>query len=303
MTTTRLEPLCPTTAGIDGVAPVSGPAPRATVRDWGLMLTAATSTQAGAAWGSHAFGAIGPVGVVAIRQLVGALVLWPLTRPRLRDLTRSQWRAIVALAATFAGMNLGLYSAVDRIGLGLAVTLEFLGPLAVAVSASRRPRELLAALAAAVGVYVLVLPGPSSDLVGIGFGLCAAACWAGYIVANRSVGQAVPGLQGTALATTISAAAYLPVLAWLGLSGRITLPAIGFAVLAGLFSTVVPYTLDIVVLRRVPKHVFGIAMSSHPIVAALVGFVALGQVLAAHEVIGMVIIVLANAAVARRRQS
>lgn len=267
------------------------------------MLTGATSTQVGAAWGSHAFGAIGPAGVVAVRQLVGALVLWPLARPRLRDLTRSQWRAILALAATFAGMNLGLYSAVDRIGLGLAVTLEFLGPLAVAVSASRRPRELLAALAAAVGVYVLVLPGPSSDLVGIGFGLVAAACWAGYIVANRSVGQAVPGLQGTALATTISAAAYLPVLVGLGMGGRITLPAIGFAFLAGLFSTVVPYTLDLLVLRRVPKDVFGIAMSSHPIVAALVGFVALGQVLAAHEVIGMVIIVIANAVVAGRRQS
>ena len=272
------------------------------LRDWVLMFTGATSTQFGAAWGSHAFAAIGPAGVVAVRQLVGALVLLPMTRPKVRALTWPQWRPILVLAATFAGMNLGLYSAVERIGLGLAVTLEFLGPLAVAVGGARRPREIGAALAAAVGVYILVLPGPSSDVIGIAFGLLGASCWAGYIVANRSVGRVLPGVQGAALATTVSAVAYLPVLGWLAREGRITLPSIGFAVLAGIFSTVVPYTIDLLVLRRVPAHVFGVAMSSHPVVAALVGFVALGQVLKIHEWVGMAMIVIANAVVVSGRR-
>lgn len=273
----------------------------ASARDLLLMLTAATSTQTGAAFGSHAFAAVGPVGVVAVRQLVGTLVLLPLARPRVRTLSRGQWGRVLVLAAMFAGMNLFLYSAVERIGLGLAVTLEFCGPLAVALLGSRSPRHLVTALAAAIGVYVLVLPGPSSDLFGVALGLLAAACWGGYILANRSVGAALPGVQGTALATAVSATAYLPVLVWLLLSGAFTPAAAGYAVIAGVLSTVVPYTLDLVVLRRVPAAVFGVAMSAHPVLAALVGMVLLGQLLSVHEWIGMAIIVAANAVTMRSR--
>ena len=271
-------------------------APRRTSpRDVLLMLTAATSTQVGAAWGSHAFAAIGPAGVVAVRQLVASAVLLPLTRPDVRRLTRGQWARVVWLAAMFAGMNLGLYAAVERIGLGLAVTLEFLGPLAVGLLGSRSVRDLALAVVAGVGVYVLVLPGPSSDYLGVAFGLAAAACWGGYILANRSVGAALPGVQGTALATAVSATAYLPVLVWLALTDRFTPAAFGFAVVAGVLSTVVPYTLDLLVLRRVPAAVFGVAMSAHPVLAALVGLVLLGQLLALHEWVGMALVVAANA--------
>ena len=270
--------------------------PRSTSpRDVLLMLTAATSTQMGAAWGSHAFTAIGPAGVVAVRQLVASAVLLPLTRPDVRRLTRGQWVRVAWLAAMFAGMNLGLYAAVDRIGLGLAVTLEFLGPLAVALLGSRSVRDLALAVLAGVGVYVLVLPGPSSDVLGIAFGLAAAACWGGYILANRSVGAALPGVQGTALATAVSATAYLPVLVWLVAGDRFTAAALGLAVVAGVLSTVVPYTLDLLVLRRVPAAVFGVAMSAHPVLAAFVGMVLLGQFLAVHEWVGMTLVVLANA--------
>lgn len=272
------------------------PATRTSPRDLALLLTAATSTQTGAALGSHAFSAIGPAGVVAVRQLVATVILLPLTRPRVRTLTRGQWWRVVLLAAMFAGMNLFLYSAVERIGLGLAVTLEFLGPLAVALLGSRSARDLLTAVAAAAGVYVLVLPGPSSDYVGLILGLLAGACWGGYILANRAVGAALPGVQGTALATAVSATAYLPVLLWLMVEGRFTPAAFGLAVIAGVLSTVVPYTLDLVVLRRVPARVFGVAMSSHPVLAALVGLVLLGQVLALHEWLGIGVIVAANAA-------
>jgi drug/metabolite transporter (DMT)-like permease len=125
-----------------------------------LMLLGGAGSQAGAGIGAHAFPAIGPPGVAAVRQLVAALVLLPVARPPLLRMTWPQWWPCLLLAAVFSVMNLSLYTAVDRIGLGLAVTLEFLGPLAVALLGSRTRTDLLTALAAAVGVYVLVLPGP-----------------------------------------------------------------------------------------------------------------------------------------------
>ena len=151
-------------------APAARPALAAGVA---TMLGSALSNQVGA----HAFAAVGPPGVVAVRQVVAAVVLMPMARPRVRHLTWPQWWPVLLLAAVFGCMNLSLYTAIDRIGLGLAVTLEFLGPLAVALAGSRSRRDLLIAAAAAVGVYVLVLPGPSSDYLGLGLGLLAAACW------------------------------------------------------------------------------------------------------------------------------
>ena len=133
------------------------------MRGVATMLSSALSNQVGAAVGAHAFGVVGPAGVVAVRQVVAAAVLLPVARPPLRRMTRFQWWPVVLLAVVFGCMNLSLYTAIDRIGLGLAVTLEFLGPLAVALAGSRSRRDLLLAGAAASGVYVLVLPGPSSD--------------------------------------------------------------------------------------------------------------------------------------------
>ncbi|WP_369007800.1 EamA family transporter, partial [Modestobacter versicolor] len=149
------------------------------------MLGSALSNQVGAAVGAHAFGAIGPPGVVAVRQVVAAAVLLPVARPPLRRMTWPQWWPVLLLAVVFGCMNLALYTAIDRIGLGLAVTLEFLGPLGVALAASRSRRDLLIAAAVAAGVYVLVLPGPSSDGWGIAVGMAGGACWAAYIVLNR----------------------------------------------------------------------------------------------------------------------
>lgn len=263
-------------------------------RSLALMLTAASSTQVGAAIGAHAFGAIGPAGVVAVRQLVAAAVLLPIARPHPLRLTRAQWYPTLALAAVFAGMNLSLYAAVDRVGLALAVTLEFLGPLAIALAGSRTRRDLLCAVSVAIGVYILVMPGPTSDLPGIGLGLAAAACWVGYIILNRVVGKRVPGVQGTALATSISALGYLPVLIWLIASDRATFAALGFAIAAGVLSSAVPYALDLIALRGVSPRVFGVVMSAHPVMAAIAGFLLLGQQLALHEVVGIAIIVAVN---------
>ena len=274
---------------------VSDVSQRPGARGVAIMLGSALSNQVGAALGAHAFGVLGPAGVVATRQVVAAAVLLPMARPLVRRMTWAQWWPVLLLATVFGCMNLSLYTAIDRLGLGLAVTLEFLGPLAVALAGSRSRRDLLIAVAAAAGVYVLVLPGPSSDYPGIGIGLLAGACWAAYILLNRLAGARLPGLQAPAVATALCALAYLPVLAVVALSGRLTPAATGYAVCAGVLASVVPYAADLIALRFVPARFFGVFMSVHPVLAALVGTVLLGQVLGLHEWTGIAVVVLANA--------
>jgi inner membrane transporter RhtA len=258
------------------------------------MLGSATSNQAGAAIGAHAFPTIGPAGVVVVRQLVAAAVLLPIARPDLRRLTWPQWWPTLLLGLVFSVMNLSLYTAIDRIGLGLAVTLEVLGPLAVALLSSRTRMDLVCALVAGLGVYVLVLPGPSSDYLGIGLGLLAAGCWAAYIVLNGLLGKRLTGLQAPALGTSISALLYLPVAVVLLAQGRFTAAGVGYAVVAGVLSSVVPYAADLIALRRVPQQVFGLFMSVHPVLAALAGLILLGQELKAHEWAGIAIVIAVN---------
>ena len=258
------------------------------------MLGSAASNQVGAAVGAHAFPTIGPAGVVVVRQLVAAAVLLPIARPRLRRLTWPQWWPALLLGVVFAVMNLSLYTAIDRIGLGLAVTLEVLGPLAVALLSSRTRIDLVCALVAGLGVYVLVLPGPSSDYLGIGFGLLAAGCWAAYIVLNRLIGRRLTGLQAPALGTSVSALLYLPVAVVLLAQGRFTAAGVGYAVVAGVLSSVVPYAADLIALRRVPQRLFGLFMSVHPVLAALAGLLLLGQALDHHEWAGIVIVIGVN---------
>ncbi|MFC7533077.1 DMT family transporter [Actinoplanes sp. GCM10030250] len=259
------------------------------------MVGAAASNQVGAAVGAHAFPMIGPAGVVAVRQFVAAAVLLPVVRPDVRRFTWGQWWPTLLLGLVFATMNLGIYTAIDRIGLGLAVTLEFLGPLGVALAGSRTRMDLLCALGAGAGVYVLVLPSAASDWFGIGAGLVAAASWASYIMLNRLVGARIPGLQGLAAATTMSASLYLPVVLVLAAQGRLTGEALAYSFGAGILASVIPYAADLIALRRVPARFFGIVMSVHPVFAAMAGLVLLGEVLRWHEWAGIGIVVAVNA--------
>ena len=258
------------------------------------MLATGTSSQVGAALGANAFPAIGPVGVVAVRQLVAAVVLLPVARPPLHRFTWRQWWPTLLLGLVFALMNLGLYLAVDRIGLGLAVTLEVLGPLAVALAGSHTRLDALCAIGAGVGVVVLVLPGPTSDYLGVGFALMAAAGWAAYILLNRLVGTRLPGLQAPAAAAFVSVLIYLPVLIVIALQGRFTATALGYAACAGVLCSVVPYAMDVRLLRRVPAPFFGLFMSVNPVLAALAGIVVLDQILSLREWAGIAIVIAAN---------
>lgn len=284
----------PATRGENGVVSGASAGSRSRWRGVATVVASAASNQAGAGLGAQAFDAIGPAGVVAVRQAVAAAVLLPLARPPLRRMTWSQWWPALLLALVFSTMNLTLYTAIDRIGLALAITLEFLGPLAVALAASRTRLDLLTAAIAAIGVYVLVLPGPASDLLGLAFGLTAAACWAAYILLNRVAGARLPGLQAPAVAGGLCALGYLPVLVMLTIDGRWDSSTLLRALAAGLLSSVVPYAADLTALRTVPPRLFSVLSSAQPAVAALAGLLLLGQGLALHEVIGIGVVIAAN---------
>lgn len=283
-----------TTATVSGLTPAP---PTEGVRPSGLalMLTGALSNQLGAAAGASAFGVITPVGVVAVRQWVAGLTLLLMARPRLRSFTRAQWWPVLLLALVFGTMNVTLYSAVDRIGLGLAVTLEFLGPLAVALVASRRRVDLACAVLAGLGVVVLLRPQPSTDYLGIGLALLAACCWAAYILLNRTVGRRVPGAAGSAAAAVVSGLVFVPVGALVLLHHPPTPAALVLAVTAGVLASAVPMVVDLFALRRVPARFFGLFMSVHPVLAALVGLVVLGQRLAWLSWLAIGAVVAANA--------
>jgi len=261
-----------------------------------LMTGSAASSQLGAATAVLAFPALGPAGVVAVRQWTAAALLLATVRPRFTSLTREQWRPVLALALIFATMNMSLYAAVNTIGLGLAVTLEFLGPLAVALLASRRAVDLGCALVAGAAVVVLARPQPSTDYAGIALALLAAACWAGYILVNRVVGARVPGVQGPAAAACLSATLYLPVGIWALASHPVTPAALGRAATAGLLCSAVPMVADMLALRRVPARFYGVFMSVNPVFAALTGLVVLGQALGPADWLAIAAIVTANAA-------
>lgn len=262
------------------------------------MLASTLSNQFGAALGALAFPAMGPLGVVSVRQFIAAAVLVPIARPRFRSLTRRQWWPVILLGVVFGGMNITLYSAIDRLGLALAVTLEFLGPLSVALATSGRRSDAACGLVAAAGVVVLTAPEPSSDFTGIALGLASAVAWASYILLNRVVGARIPGLRGTSAAASISALIWAPVAAVTFLSRPPAAPGpILLALACGVLSSAVPYLADLVTLRRLPAALFGVFMSINPVHAALIGDLVLDQSLTANEWVGIMVIVGSNLAI------
>jgi inner membrane transporter RhtA len=269
-----------------------------------MMCGSALSNQLGAASGALAFGVLGPVGVVAVRQWIAAIVLLVTGRPRFRSFTWAQWWPVLLLAVVYGTMNLSLYSAIDRLGLGLAVTLEFLGPLGVALATSRRRTDLVCALVAAAGVVALARPRPATDYVGIGLGVLAAACWAAYILLNRLIGRRLPGSQGSATAAGLSALVFVPIGIVVMVRHPPTLTALTYAAAAGILSSVVPLLADLFALRRVRAGHFGVFMSVNPVLAAVLGLVILGQSLSWSAWLSIAAIAAANVAtsIGARRQ-
>jgi len=283
-----------TTTDLHATGGGAGHAAPRPARGVALTLFSSASMPLGQSVGSQAFDALTPAGVVAGRQLVTAAVLVPVARPDFRRLTWSQWWPALLLGTVFVAMNLALAASIDRIGVALAVTLEFLGPLGVALVGSRRAVDGLCVLGAAAGVLLLVQPGPQSDFLGVGLALLAATGWAGYILVNRTVGSRLPGLQGTAVAASVATLICLPVLLWAVLTGRFTPVAVVLVLGAGLLSSLVPYACDLLALREIPPRLFGVLASLNPVFAAAAGVLLLSESLSPLQLAGVGAIVLAN---------
>ena len=202
----------------------------------------------------------------------------------------------VAFGLALGAMNLCIYEAMDRIPLGVAVTFEFIGPLGVAVAGSRRPLDLVWVVLAAAGIAGLAdYSGGSLDPAGVAFALAAGVLWAAYIVLSQRTGALFPGGSGLAVAMVAGAALVAP----FGIAdagAELLRPELLGAVLAvALASSVLPYSLELEALRRLPKRVFGVLMSLEPAVAALAGYAVLGQGLAVRDWIAIGLVVIASA--------
>lgn len=243
-----------------------------------LVLLGVISLQVGAAFAKQLFGTAGPAGVVMLRLVFAAAVLLVVWRPSPR-LDRRTLAVVAGYGAVLAGMNICIYQAFERIPLGLAVTIEFLGPLAVAVAGSRRKLDVLWAVLAGLGVVLLSRSGSDLDWVGVAFALVAGAMWAGYIVMGAKLGSRTSGGSGLALGMVVGAVIAAP-FGVAGAGSALLDPrvlAAGFVV--ALMSSVIPYSLELEALRRIPPRVFGVLMSLEPAVAALAGLVVLGELL------------------------
>jgi len=267
----------------------------------GLVVGSVVSVQCGAALATTLFDEVGPAGAVFLRSTLGALVLLAVARGVLRPLRGAQLRDVVLFGVALAGMNLCFYLALDRLPLGIAVTLEFVGPLSVAILGSRQRRDVIWALLAAAGILLLSggVSGAGIDAVGAALALTAGAFWGAYILLSARVGNTSPGLGGLAVAMAISAVLLAPFGIAQG-GGELLTPshlAVGLAV--GLLASAIPYGLELEALRRLPNAVFGVLMSLEPAVGALVGFLALSQGLAPLEAVAIGLVVAASAGALR----
>jgi inner membrane transporter RhtA len=264
-----------------------------------LVLVGILSVQFGAGIAKSLFDEVAPTTIVWLRLVTSALVLWALARPALRGRTRSDWLVVVAFGASLGVMNWAIYQAFARIPLGVAVTLEFVGPLTLAVLGSRRPRDLLWVALAGLGVALLGLEGGDLTAAGVLFALLAGAMWAAYILLSAQTGRRWPGLDGLALASVVATALLTPLAIGVGgedlLDPRILL--LGAAV--GLLSSVIPYSCELVALRSIRPAVFSILMSLEPAAAALAGMLVLGEFLSAEQWVAMACVVVASVGATR----
>lgn len=266
-----------------------------------MLITAIVSFQVGAALATHMFAAAGVEGAVFLRCGLGALLLLAITRPTLRGRSRADLLLLVLLGALLATMNSAFYQAVDRMPLGIAVTVEFLGPLGVAVAASRRRLDLLWVAMAGTGV-VLFAGAPSDSAVtaaGLAFALAAAGAWAGYILTAKRVGTRWPGFEGLAVSLAVATVLLAPIGGVDGLSALPDGSVFALAVAVAVFSTAFPYTLELAALRRMPARVYGVLASLEPVAGAAVGLIVLGQTLSAWEALAAVLVVTASIGAAR----
>ncbi|MER6069005.1 EamA family transporter [Streptomyces sp. NPDC001817] len=276
-------------------APVGGQSRFGSLGPLGLVLAGGISVQFGGALAVTLMPRAGAPGVVILRLLAAAVVLLLVCRPRLRGHSRADWGTVIAFGIAMGAMNGLFYEAVARIPLGPAVTLEVLGPLSLSVLASRRAINALWAGLALLGVFLLGGGGFSGlDPTGVAFALGAGAMWAIYILFSARTGRRFPQADGLALAMAVAALLFLPI-GVASAGARLLNPttvALGSAV--ALLSSVLPYTLELLALRRLPPSTFAILMSLEPAMAATAGFLILGQSLSPTEAAAIALVIAAS---------
>ncbi|NXY98529.1 EamA family transporter [Streptomyces sp. BR123] len=282
-----------------GAAPGSGAVGRGgRLGPVALVITAGISVQFGAALAVMIMPRAGAAGVVTLRLAAAALVLLLLCRPRIRGHSRSDWGTVVAFGVAMAGMNGLFYQAVDRIPLGPAVTLEVLGPLVLSVVVSRRLVNLLWAALALAGVALLAGHGGAGfgglDPLGAAFALGAGAMWAAYIVFSARTGRRFPQADGLALAMAVAAVVSLPLGVAEAGSALLVPGTLALGAAVAVLSSVLPYTLELLALRRLPAPTFAILMSLEPAIAATAGFLVLGQAMSAQDALAIALVIAAS---------
>ena len=261
----------------------------------GLVLAGCVSVQFGGALAVTLMPRAGALGVVTLRLFAAAVVLLLVCRPRLRGHSRADWGTVIAFGVVMGGMNGLFYEAVARIPLGAAVTLEVLGPLTLSVLTSRRAINALWAALALGGVFLLGGGGFGGvDPVGVAFALAAGAMWAGYIVFSARTGRRFPQADGLALVMAVAALLILPLGIATSGSRLLDPTTLGLGSAVALLSSVLPYTLELLALRRLPAATFAILMSLKPALAAAAGFLILGQALSAAEAAAIALVIAAS---------
>ena len=264
-----------------------------------LLIAAATSVQAGASVAKSLFPELGPPGVVFLRLVFGSVALWAIARPVLRGRPWQELRLVVALGIVLVSMNILFYESIARLPLGIAVTVEFLGPLGVAVLGSRRRLDFVWVALAGCGVALLAESGGRGvHPLGLLFAALAGVCWALYILLSVPIGRIYAGASGLAPAMALGAVLIAPwgiVSAGAGLRDP---QLVGAAAGVGLLSSALPWSLELEALRRLPTHVFGVVLSLEPAIAAIAGVVLLHEHLHLRPWLGIALVVLASAGAA-----
>ena len=259
-----------------------------------LVLASIISVQFGATFGKSLFATVGPAAVAWLRMVIAFPLLMILVRPNLRGRTPAEWRNVLLYGLTLGTMNFAIYQSFARIPIGLAVTIEFLGPLAVAFTGIRRARDIVWIALAGIGVVLLGWSPVVWNWVGIGFALLAAAGWAGYIVASVPVGRTWEGVSGVAVGSGVGAVLFAAPGIVDGGSAMWQPHVIGIAALVAVLSSIIPYGLEMVALRRIKRSVFGILMSVEPAAAAGAALIMLGEMLTPAELAAMACVIVAS---------
>ena len=267
-----------------------------------LVLGGILSVQFGAGIAKDLFDEVTPTTMVWLRLVTSAVVLGLFARPVLRGRSRDDWVVALGFGLSLGVMNWAIYQAFARIPLGLAVTIEFVGPLTLAILGSRRALDLVWAALAGLGVALLGFEPGDLDLAGVAFALVAGAAWAAYILLSAQTGRRWPGLDGLAVASVVATLLLAPFAVASGGSGLLDLRIVALGAAVGMLSSVIPYSLEITALRTIRPALFSVLMSLEPAAAALAGVVVLQEFLTPLQLLAMACVVVASVGATRSQR-